>query len=352
MKRITKILLVTLLLVIAMTRFTFAGNINANEQRIIDEASGPFSYGGETFLAPQWGLDELRSLLMRDDIDLTAQQADKAIRLMYEYIEIGVKEGLIVPASQLLGNGDGQEPSKPDEPELTEFVPVSPIKNTGFSLNIIWIALAVIIAISISAAFVRGKGKLWRYTVPIAFTLLLCVGLIFIAKPINQIFTAQMKSLVDAGNPEVTLVDTREKNQRPEVGSRYATISCDQVGMNAPIYYGDTEDIFQNGVGQYVKSGLPGDGETIILGGHDMTYFAPLERIKEGMTVKVKTSYGTFNYRVDAMRIADDRNYLPKKYNKGEVLVLYTCYPFGAVFGNRTDRYYVYCTLEEVTDGI
>lgn len=149
--------------------------------------------------------------------------------------------------------------------------------------------------------------------------------------------------------PVVSNGDTTDQSeiQTPPLNTQYGTISCDQIAMTAPLYYGDNHYALQNGAGQYTGSGLPGKGKTILIGGHDGTYFAPLKDIKAGDIVKIKTTYGVYEYQVTDTKVADkdDSKAYDLTGNK-EQLILYTCYPFGKLIGNRNDRYYVYCSLK------
>lgn len=131
--------------------------------------------------------------------------------------------------------------------------------------------------------------------------------------------------------------------QVPSLGIHYGNIYCETINLEAPIYYGDSDSILLEGVGHYTASGLPGEGKPILIGGHDITYFAPLEWIKSGDVVIVTTNYGQFEYKVVSTLITDASDYnaydLPLDR---EQLILYTCYPFGQVVGDR-DRFFVYC---------
>ena len=54
----------------------------------------------------------------------------------------------------------------------------------------------------------------------------------------------------------------------PIVGDRYAAITVSGTNVDAPVYYGDTNKILNQGVGTYMDSsgaGLPGEGKTILL---------------------------------------------------------------------------------------
>ena len=133
----------------------------------------------------------------------------------------------------------------------------------------------------------------------------------------------------------------------PALNTQYGTIYCEQIGLAAPLYYGDNNYSLQNGAGQYELSGLPGEGKPILVGGHDGTFFAPLEDVGEGDIITVKTTYGKYEYQVSEIRIADKDD--APAYDltlDQEQLILYTCYPFGQLIGEREQRLFVYCDLQ------
>ncbi|MDF2801520.1 MAG: hypothetical protein K0S61_1423 [Anaerocolumna sp.] len=136
--------------------------------------------------------------------------------------------------------------------------------------------------------------------------------------------------------------------QVPALETHYGIISGDKIGLAAPIYYGDSDEILRKGVGQYTASGLPGEGKPILIGGHDGTYFAPLEQAIPGDIITIETNYGLFEYKVTGIKITDVTD--TTAYNitqEKEQLILYTCYPFGQVVGDRSERYFVYCDKVE-----
>lgn len=73
----------------------FAGGINGDEARVISAASGTFSYDGKEYKAGSAYLNSLVSYLSGDDVDLTAEQADEAISMMYANIAEGVAQGYL-----------------------------------------------------------------------------------------------------------------------------------------------------------------------------------------------------------------------------------------------------------------
>ncbi|BCN32289.1 hypothetical protein [Anaeromicropila herbilytica] len=94
--RMVMLFVIALLLYHFSEKTVYAGNINGNEASIISVASGSFTYKGKTYHATNASLSTLRSYLSRDDINLTAAQASKAISLIYANVEKGVTSGYIV----------------------------------------------------------------------------------------------------------------------------------------------------------------------------------------------------------------------------------------------------------------
>lgn len=134
----------------------------------------------------------------------------------------------------------------------------------------------------------------------------------------------------------------KELKTYPAYGSKYANIKIESVGINLPVYYGDTMEILSYGIGQYAGSYFPGEGGSIVLAGHnDPGYFDNLLKVKKDDKVELDTSYGKFNYVVDSFKVVNenDLDSFPIQTEK-EMLIMYTCYPLGV--GRKTERFVVY----------
>lgn len=145
-----------------------------------------------------------------------------------------------------------------------------------------------------------------------------------------------------------TTFDSIEKRlvNYPSWGTIWATIKIPDIGVEAPVYHGDTLDIIKYGVGHYSGSYFPGEGGTIILAAHNSRqHFMYLPKLKEGAEVTIEASYGTFTYRLIATKIIGEKEMesLPVQTEK-EILMMYTCYPVNTI-GHKTKRYVVYLEL-------
>ncbi len=150
-------------------------------------------------------------------------------------------------------------------------------------------------------------------------------------------------------NPEATApaFEYAKYPNYPSTGDRIGTITLPTLKLSWPIYQGTTDAELAKGVGHYAKSVLPGQNDNSVLSGHRTTVFNKLGQLKRGQVILVKTSAGTFTYKVRATRIVlkTDRTVIVP--TAGAVLTLTTCYPFNNI-GATTRAYVVSADLEEL----
>lgn len=131
----------------------------------------------------------------------------------------------------------------------------------------------------------------------------------------------------------------------PQKGDQYGQITIEGTSVDAPLYYGDSTRQLNSGVATYADSvgaGIPGEGKTILLAGHNNTFFNGLQDVKEGDLVKISTHYGNYVYRITSMKVADYQDSTTYDFSRtDENLIMYTCYPFDAL-GFTPQRYFVY----------
>lgn len=96
-----------------------AGDINGNEQSVLSYVSGAvFEYQGESYVAKEEYINQLRAKFMQDDIDLTQKEANNAIMQINANVKAGVTDGYL---RKVNGDGGGQAEITPtDETEMPE----------------------------------------------------------------------------------------------------------------------------------------------------------------------------------------------------------------------------------------
>lgn len=151
---------------------------------------------------------------------------------------------------------------------------------------------------------------------------------------LSNIFTAPPKQKL----AEVKLSDITF----PQYGTRFGRLTISDASIRADLYFGDETDELKKGVGLYSGSFIPGYGRTILIAGHNHTYFHTLGNVKTGDTVLIETNYGQYTYQITKTQILpfDD----PSAYDlnkNAENLILYTCYPFNDL-GLTPKRFFVY----------
>lgn len=127
----------------------------------------------------------------------------------------------------------------------------------------------------------------------------------------------------------------------PKEGLRYALIKNEARDFSKDLYFGDSNGILDISIGQYSKSGIPGQEKPILLAGHNGTHFYALRNFEKGDIVQIDTDYGSFTYKVMDMEkmLASDFDVSILDQDT-ELLIMYTCFPFNVI--DTDTRYFVY----------
>jgi len=167
--------------------------------------------------------------------------------------------------------------------------------------------------------------------------------IMFGIKLINKV-TIEAK---ESENKEIKIDKLRKQLLRyPNSGEIWANIIIPDIGVEAPVYQGDSLDIIKYGVGHYPGSYFPGEGSSILLAAHNSREnFMYLPKLEIGAKVILDTLYGKYTYEVYDKKIIkdDDEDSLPIRKNE-EILMMYTCYPVNTI-GHKDKRYVVYTRL-------
>lgn len=130
----------------------------------------------------------------------------------------------------------------------------------------------------------------------------------------------------------------------PKKGEEFGELIIPKISAQLPIIEGTDEDELEKGVGHYADSVLPGMKDNSVLSGHRDTVFRKLGQVGKDDELVVKTTAGTFTYKIFGVRIvdADDRTVIVSKSRP--VLTVTTCYPFDYI-GDAPQRYILSANL-------
>ena len=186
------------------------------------------------------------------------------------------------------------------------------------------------------------------------FIIVIVLGMVnlFFGARIGETISIASKITIDVENKQDIQPIEIDKNNKiknyPEYGTKYATIQIPKIDVNLPVYFGDTLEVLKNGVGHSSGSYFPGEGGSIIYMGHNSKkVFRRFSELQKGNEITVKTTYGTYNYKIYDMQLVNETETekMPIQKEK-EILMVYTCYPFNNI-GYAKQRYVVYAELEK-----
>lgn len=162
----------------------------------------------------------------------------------------------------------------------------------------------------------------------------------------TEITTAETTTAEETTTPEPE-TETVRLSELSDIGegSLYGHLTCAAIGLDCPVYMGDSTSILRKGAGQIPATYLPGYGGLIMLGAHNNTYFHCLQYVNVDDIITLETSYGTYSYQVVSTEILDITGMSAYDFfTDHEQLLLYTCYPFDTL--SHTDyRFMVHADL-------
>ncbi len=180
--------------------------------------------------------------------------------------------------------------------------------------------------------------------------IVIIVALLFsskISRAISLINTVSIDTSKKVLNDVKIDLEHNKLESYPSIGDRYATLIIEDLGVNLPLYFGDSLSILSKGVGQSSKGYFPGEGGSVICMAHNTRGFLrQLPDIQLGTKIQINTVYGNYTYTVYETKVVDqtDLGAVPVQDEK-EILMLYTCYPVNSI-GHATHRFVTYSSLD------
>jgi sortase A len=133
-------------------------------------------------------------------------------------------------------------------------------------------------------------------------------------------------------------------------GNWLARLEGPAVNLRATVLEGSDNRTLARAAGHIKNTALPGERGNIGIAGHRDTVFRPLRRIKKGHELKLRTSNGTYTYRVSSTSIVDPHEVHVLAPTSEPTLTLVTCYPFTFI-GKAPRRFIVHAKLEKSGTG-
>jgi sortase A len=126
----------------------------------------------------------------------------------------------------------------------------------------------------------------------------------------------------------------------PADGRPLGEIQIARLGLSAVVVQGDSAAILRLGVGHLAETALPGHAGNVVLAGHRDTFFRPLNRVRVGDEITLKTEAGAFRYRVESTSVVRPSDVQVLRPTDQPTLTLITCYPFSYI-GSAPNRFIV-----------
>ena len=133
-------------------------------------------------------------------------------------------------------------------------------------------------------------------------------------------------------NPSVQPVPT---------GVSFARFDIPRLGLADVIVEGDDEKSLRKAIGHIPDTALPGNSGNVGLAGHRDTFFRPLEGVRKGDIILIKTSQAVYRYEVESSEIVLPKDSWVLKHTQNPSLTLVTCYPFHFI-GSAPKRFIVH----------
>jgi sortase A len=134
--------------------------------------------------------------------------------------------------------------------------------------------------------------------------------------------------------------DPSSSTQTIADGGVIGEIQIPRLGLRAIVAQGNSPAILQRAVGHLTGTALPGAPGNVVLAGHRDTFFRPLNRVRAGDAITLKTRTDDFEYLVEWTAVVRPTDLEVIQPTNERSLTLITCFPFSYI-GPAPDRFIV-----------
>lgn len=149
------------------------------------------------------------------------------------------------------------------------------------------------------------------------------------------------------------------------VGQVVGRVYSSSLNINCNLIYGTTDACLNLGAGLHQCSSLPGMKTPIdefatcpIIAGHCQTVFQGLSKVDPNIcsnpydyTITLVMPYGNYVYQITNLYVANASSFSFPAHRamygnyEPDIIILYTCYPFGQAGYEKSDRLFITCKL-------
>lgn len=143
-----------------------------------------------------------------------------------------------------------------------------------------------------------------------------------------------------APEPGVASSEPDRVRASPPDGAWLGEIEIPRLGIDVGIVQGESSQLLERAAGHVTDTPLPGEMGNVVLAAHRDSFFRPLEHVRAGDEITVKTLDGDFHYIVESTIVVGPGDLWVLAPIGGRTLTLITCFPFRYV-GAAPDRFIV-----------
>ncbi len=136
------------------------------------------------------------------------------------------------------------------------------------------------------------------------------------------------------------LAPASRKRKPPVASEVIGRLTIPAAEIDAIVAEGVDDPTLNRAIGHIPNTALPGESGNVALAGHRDTFFRGLAKLKLADPIQLVTADGTYDYRVEDLRIVEPTEVGVLDPGSSPTLTLVTCYPFHYI-GAAPQRYIV-----------
>ena len=114
-------------------------------------------------------------------------------------------------------------------------------------------------------------------------------------------------------------------------GRAIGEIALARLALASIVVEGDSPEILRRAVGHLSGTARPGEVGNVVIAGHRDTFFRPLQDVRIGDVLTLKTADGDYEYQVEWTAVVRPSDVSVIRPAGGRSLTLVTCFPFSFV---------------------